>query len=146
MFEQPNPSLNFKDLVNTRFVIEVGSGDRSGVWGEKELIKIIKEAIKHNLFDYDFYYNWTNSKKEYSAIFYKDTTCPLLKNIDKTLSELFLFKDGKLTFKIQDDEAIKWIDKWFQTNKSISESLKKDYQDYRYENCNYYWDYKYENY
>lgn len=134
LFEQfTNESLKFKDLVDSSFNIEIGSGITSGTWNQAELTEEIKKAIKHNLFDWDFYYNWTNSGKEYSKVFDKDTVEPLLKNIDQTLNDMFVFKNNKLIFKITGDEAAKWIDAWFQNNKSISKSLKKDYYDYREE-------------
>ena len=130
-FTLTNESLKFKDLVDTNFKIEIGSGTESGTWNQEELTEKIKEGIKHNLFDWDFYYNWTDNNKEYSKVFDKDTLNPLLKKLDKTLKDLFTFKDNKLTFNITRDDAEAWIDNWFQTNKSISKSLKQDYYDYR---------------
>lgn len=132
-FTLTNESLKFKDLVDTNFKIEIGSGTENGTWNQKELTEKIKEGIKHNLFDWDFYYNWTDNNKEYSKVFDKDTLNPLLKKLDKTLKDLFTFKDNKLTFNITGDDAEAWIDNWFQTNKSISKSLKQDYYDYREE-------------
>ena len=94
LFEEfTNESLKFKDLVDTKFDIEVGSGTSSGTWSEEELIQEIKSAIKHNLFDRDFYYNWTRDGKEYLKVFNQDTLEPLLKNIDKTLNSMFTFKN-----------------------------------------------------
>jgi hypothetical protein len=83
------------------------------------------------LFDADFYYNWTDNGDEYSKIFDKDTIQPLLKNTDKTLNDMFKFNGDRLVFKIKGRKAEEWIDTWFQTNKSISKSLKQDYYDYR---------------
>ena len=126
-----NESIKFKDLVDTNFYIEVGSGTTGGTWSKEELIQEIKSAIKHNLFDADFYYNWTDDGKEYLKVFDKDTLEPLLKNIDKTLNSMFTFKANKLTFNIEHTAAKEWTDNWFQTNKSISKSLKEDYYAYR---------------
>ena len=130
--------IKLKDLVNKRFDIEIGSMSASGDWeDEDEIIKYISDAIKHNLFDSEFYYNWTDDKKEYLEIFKNDTLEPLLKNIDKTLNDLFVFEEkpypygNKLKFKMNNDEKENWIDNWFKTNKSISQSLKKDYYNYR---------------
>ena len=132
LFEEfTNKSLKFKDLVDTKFDIEVGSGTSSGTWSEEELIQEIKSAIEHNLFDSDFYYNWTSDGAEYLKVFNQDTLEPLLKNIDKTLNSMFTFKNNKLTFNIEFEKAEAWIDNWFQTNKSISNSLKQDYYTYR---------------
>jgi len=132
LFEQfLNEAIKFKDLIDTRFGIEVGSGTQTSTWNESDLTDKIKEAIKHNLFDADFYSNWTDNGDEYSKIFDKDTVQPLLKNIDKTLNDMFKFNGDRLVFTIEGRKAEEWIDKWFQTNKSISKSLKQDYYDYR---------------
>jgi hypothetical protein len=51
--------------------------------------------------------------------------------------DLFVFEEkpypygNKLKFKMNNDEKENWIDNWFKTNKSISQSLKKDYYNYR---------------
>ena len=129
LFEQfINEALKFKDLVDTRFDIVLGSGTTGTTWNKDDLTHEIKKVIKHELFDWDFYYNWTDSGEEYSKVFDKDTLNPLLKKMDKTLNDMFSFKNDKLTFNRVGDE---WIDNWFQTNKSISKSLKKDYYEYR---------------
>lgn len=134
LFEQfinISENVKFKDLVDNKFKIIIGSETTSGNWDKVDLTEKIKEAIKHNLFDWDFYYNWTDNDKEYLKIFKKDTLQPLIKNIDKTLNNMFTFKGNKLTFNIKSDDAESWIDNWFQTNKSISKSLKNDYYEYR---------------
>ena len=123
-------SIKFKDLVDKKFYIEVGSGSTGKTWNEADLTKGIRSAIKHNLFDSEFYYNWTNHGSEYSKVFDKDTLEPLLKNIDKTLNDMFTFKGDTLAFTFREKND-SWIDNWFQTNKSISSSLRKDYYEYR---------------
>lgn len=122
----------FKDLVNKKFYIEIGSGTVGGIWNEDRLTQEIEEAIMHNLFDYDFHANWIDNGDEYKNIFYKYTLKPMLNNLDKTLSEMFTFKGNKLTFNIVGIESEAWIDNWFKTNKYISKSLKQKYYDYRY--------------
>lgn len=134
LFEEfVDESIKFKDLVDKKFDIVVGSGTTNTTWNDNDLTQEIENAIIHNLFDADFSANWTDDGKEYLKVFKKDTLNPLLKNIDKTLKDLFTFKDNKLTFNITGNNAEAWIDKWFKTNKSISNSLRKDYYDYREE-------------
>jgi len=132
MFEEYiNEAIKFKDLIDKKFDIEVGSGTTGKTWNEDNLTQEIENGITHNLFDADFYANWTDNGDEYKKIFDKDTIKPLLKNMDKTLNDMFSFNRNKLTFNIEGSKAESWIDDWFQTNKSISKSLKKDYYDYR---------------
>lgn len=128
--------ITFNDLVNKSFNIEIGSVNTKTTWDKEQLINELKEVIKHNLFDADFYYNWTNNDKEYLNIFNEMTLKPMFENINKTLSDFFIFKktpystlEDILVFNEIDKDS--WIDNWFQTNEVISESLKKDYYKYR---------------
>lgn len=128
-----NESIKFKDLVNKEFDIQIGSStekDYDG-WSDEKLNSKIRECIKHYLFDWKFYYNWTENGKEYSKVFDTDTLEPLMKNIDKTLNTMFLFKNNKLVFDGNNHKVYAWIDKWFQSSKSISNTLRKEYYDYR---------------
>jgi len=132
LFEQfINEAIKFKDLVDTKFDIELGSMSTGATWDQEKLTQEIKDVIKHNLFDADFAANWTDNADEYSKVFDKDTLQTLIKNIDKTLNDMFTFRGNKLTFNIEGSKSEAWIDNWFQTNKSISKSLKQDYYDYR---------------
>ena len=83
------------------------------------------------MFDREFYYNWTDLGKEYNSIFEKETLSPMIKNIDRTLKEFFILKGSTLVFRLEGSNAQKWIDKWFQTKKFISNELKSDYYSYR---------------
>ena len=93
--------ITFNNLVNKSFNIEIGSGNTKTIWDKEKLIKELKEAIKHNLFDADFYYNWTNNDKEYLNVFNEMTLKPMFENIDKTLSDFFIFK--KTPYSILED-------------------------------------------
>ena len=128
--ESINEALKFKDLLDTYFDFKIGSGTTGTTWNKDDLTQEIKKSIKHNLFDWDFYYNWTDDGEEYFKVFENETLKALLKNIDKTLSTMFLFKNNKLTFNIKGNKEKK-VDEWFQTNKTISKSLKQDYYKYR---------------
>jgi hypothetical protein len=123
-------NINFSDLVGKRFDITIGSGTTGGKWDAEELKNEIKSGLQHYLFDADFAYNWTNNSSEYRSVFKKDTLDPMMGKIDKTLNDMFEFKNGKLTFKFE-DEYRKIIDNWFKTNKSISNELRNDYYQYR---------------
>ena len=123
-------NIKFNDLVGNKFTIEVGSGTKEGTWDSDSLENEIEEALSHYLFDWDFYYNWTEEGEEYQSVFKKDTLDPMLKKMDKTLSDMFEFKADKLTFKLA-DKSKKMRDDWFKTNKSISNQLRQDYYQYR---------------
>ena len=126
--------IKFDDLIGTKFEIELGSMTTYKRWDKESFIKEIKSVVQHNLFDSEFYYNWTNNKEEYIYIFNRDTSNPLLNNINKTINEMFILKNGtyykKLVFNL--DNYLGWIDNWFKTNESISNSLRQEYYDYRY--------------
>jgi len=123
--------LAVDSLIEKPLSIEIGSGTTSGTFSRDELIEKIEDAIKHNLFDSEFYYNWTDNGNEYKKVFNKDTLNPIMKNEDKALKDYFVLKGNKLVFNIKFDNAQQWIDNWFKTNKSISQSLRKEYYDYR---------------
>lgn len=129
-------TLSFKNLVNKKFPIEIGSGTITELWTESELLEKIVSVIKHNLFDSDFYYNWTNNKEEYLNSFNEYVLKDMIKNIDETLNKFFVFKKTPystntdvLVFNLENTKN--WIDKWFQESPFLSKELKKDYYDYR---------------
>ena len=129
-------NLTFHELVDKSFKIELGSGTETGVWNKDALIDKLGDVIRHNLFDRNFYYNWTDKGEEYLNIFNKHTLKQMVENIDKTLNIFFTFErpaysrnEDVLVFK--EDNSQLWIDNWFKTNKFISEDLKKDYYNYR---------------
>ncbi len=128
--------IKFDDLIGTKFEIELGSMTTCKIWDKESFIKEIKNVIQHNLFDSEFYYNWTNNKEEYIYIFNRDTSNPFLNNINKTINEMFVLNNGtytnkKLVFNLNNYSG-NWVDNWFKTNESISNSLKQEYYDYRY--------------
>lgn len=134
--ENNQNKLRFYDLVGKKFRIELGSGVESTTWDKDSLIKKISDVIKHNLFDSDFYYNWTGNREEYFNVFKKTTLTSMIVDLDSTLNKYFVFKhtpysinEVVLVFKNDDNQL--WIDNWFQTNENISDELKKDYYNYR---------------
>jgi len=124
-----------ENLVGNRFTIEIGSCHITGTWTEEKLIEQIKKAIQHNLYHWDFHYNWTRLEREYYSIFKEETLMPMMKDINNTLNDFFAFERTAMgevfAFKSQWRESQKIIDKWFQENKSISQQLKSDYYAYR---------------
>ena len=127
--------LKFENLVGGNFVLQIGSSGTSYTnWSDADLLAGIEKAIMHNLFDWNFYYNETDHKAEYFNTFKRDTLLPMTKkqNINKTLKNFFEFDNRKrLTFTVELDSATKYIDKWFISNKSISNELKSDYYKFR---------------
>ena len=132
--------LKFEDLVGKYFEIELGSSGTSTEWESKELLAYLKKVVTHNLFDSEFYYNWTDSdeKKQYLDIFTNDTLNQIFKNVTNALNKYFEFKTTAystntkvLVFKYSNDFRDDWIDNWFKTNKKISVKLKVDYKRYR---------------
>ena len=132
--------LKFEDLVGKYFEIELGSSGTSTEWESKELLAYLKKVVTHNLFDSEFYYNWTDSdeKKQYLDIFTNDTLNEIFKNVTNALNKYFEFKTTAystntkvLVFKYSNDFRDDWIDNWFKTNKKISVKLKVDYKRYR---------------
>jgi hypothetical protein len=129
--------IKLDDLVNKKFDIEIGSSTESTLWDKNSLIKKISDVIMHNLFDWDFYYNWTDKKDEYYSIFKETTLASMIANMNNTLNKYFEFipspylrnKDSQLRFTIHNNEL--WIDDWIKTNTTISIELKNDYYRYR---------------
>jgi DNA repair protein RadC len=130
--------IKFEELIGKKFSIEKGSGHTTKTWSKEDLLEEIKRVIKHNLFDKDFYYNWTNEGTEYSNIFDKYTLNPMIDDIDNTLNKYFVFKNTAyspspfqkiLIFEIENDRL--YIDNWFKTNTHISSTLRNDYKKYR---------------
>ena len=130
--------MKFKNLVGKRFNIKLGSSVESIIWDKDVLIQKIANIIKHNLFDSEFYYNWTDNGAEYFNVFKTITLTPMIEDLENTLNEYFVFKNvpysknqKALMFNSNHNDNVSWIDNWFQTNKTISDELKKDYYNYR---------------
>jgi hypothetical protein len=121
--------IKLDDLVGQNFKFIIGSSTTSGKWSKNEIIEEIEKAIKYYLFDFDFYYNYTNNKKEYSNLYIKTIQEPMLKNINKTLKDWFSYENKVLSIKNSIDKR-KFIDNWFMKT-SIPEELKKEYIKYR---------------
>jgi len=125
------------DLIGNQYKFSVGSGTTMNQEpNTKEyVIKQITHAISHYLFDWEFYYNWTDrtEQKEYGDTYKNDILKPLLKNLDKTLKTYFIVDIDKKTvkWKLSYDVCEKIIDEFFRKNKHISKKLKQDYYEYR---------------
>ena len=117
-----------ENLINKKFDFVVGSTTYNQLWNEEDFTEQIIRAIQHMMFDWDFYYNWTDNEKEYLEIFDKKNLAPMMEIIDYTLENWFEFDGKKLRFKTENVD----IDKWFmETN--MSNELRKEYIDYRLE-------------
>lgn len=132
--------IRLKDLIGKKYDYEVGSGTTSSSEpNEDYVLKQIMNAIRHYMFDWEFYYNWTDEdeKVEYVKVFNEETLKPLMSDIDNTLSKYFKLESGIY------GRTLKWapsrhtnretIDNFFINNKKIGEKLKMDYFNYREE-------------
>lgn len=117
-----------ENLIDKKFDFVIGSTTWSQVWNKEDLTEQISKAIQYIMFDWDFYYNWTDNKEEYLEIFAKKTLAPMMENIEQTFIDWFEFDGKKLTFKSEKVDK----DKWFmETN--MPNQLRKEYIDYRLE-------------
>ena len=117
-----------RNLIDKKFDFVVGSTTWNQVWNEQDLTEQISRAIQHTMFDWDFYYNWTDNKDEYLEILDKKNLAPMMESVEHTLENWFEFDGKKLRFKTENVD----IDKWFmETN--MSNELRKEYIDYRLE-------------
>lgn len=117
-----------ENLIDKKFDFVVGSTTYNQLWNEEDFNEQIIRAIQHTMFDWDFYYNWTDNKKEYLEIFDKKNLAPMIESVDNTLEHWFEFDGKKLRFKTENVD----IDKWFmETN--MPDELRKEYIDYRLE-------------
>jgi hypothetical protein len=117
-----------RNLIDKKFDFVVGSTTWNQVWNEQDLTEQISRAIQHTMFDWDFYYNWTDNKDEYLEILDKKNLAPMMESVEHTLENWFEFEGKKLRFKTENVD----IDKWFmETN--MSNELRKEYIDYRLE-------------
>lgn len=117
-----------RNLIDKKFDFVIGSTTWNQVWNEQDLTEQISRAIQHTMFDWDFYYNWTDNKDEYLEILDKKNLAPMMESVEHTLENWFEFDGKKLRFKTENVD----IDKWFmETN--MSNELRKEYIDYRLE-------------
>jgi hypothetical protein len=133
-------SLKIEDLVGKKLTIEIGSAKYIDTFTKDELIKKIKEALMKDLFNYDFYYNYTSSdtKSEYMKLYKETVIDSLMKNINKTLNDWFEIKDARfnpvsnsnLLLVKENNNFDKVSDKWFMKTR-ISDKLRNEYKAYR---------------
>lgn len=134
-------NLKIEDLIGKKFYIDIGSTSVGSFepWTKEDIIKNMKKSIWYNLFDQDFYYNYTspNTKNEYYELFMKTIIEPYTKNINKTLNDWFEFNDPKNDYYWKDAKYLElkklpagWIDKWF-TKTPMSDKLRNEYKYYR---------------
>jgi len=133
-----NHPLKFADLIGNSFPIELGSSQKTQTWDADSLSSEIKAVIMHNLFDSDFFCNWTDDGKKYRSLFEDSVLKSLMNDLNATLNAYFVFQKTPystlkdvLVFKFKDSRN--FIDNWFNTNNSIPKGLKEDYFGYRKE-------------
>jgi hypothetical protein len=128
--------LKFADLIGKSFPIELGSSHTARTWDEDSLFKQISDVLTHELFDRDFFYNWTGEGQEYYTLFKESVLRLMMSDLDATLERYFVFQKtaystlrNVLVFKFEN--ITNWRDEWFKTNQAVSKELKKDYFQYR---------------
>lgn len=133
--------LKIEDFVGKKFYIEAGSDvvGSSVPWTKEQIIEKIKKTLWYNLFEQNFYYNYTSSdtKNEYYNLFMKNIIEPYTKNINKTLKDWFEYNDPKSNSYFQDGKVLEikqvpkgWVDKWFMKT-PMSDKLRNEYKAYR---------------
>lgn len=131
------------NLIGRYFPIAIGSSTVSKIWDKDSLEMKINNILHFYLFDIEFYDNWTENGDEYFNVFKDETLKKMTDNIDDTLSKYFSFKktrysknENVLVFhdvnSLVFDKHL-FIDNWFKTNKTISNSLRNEYYNYRRE-------------
>lgn len=135
-----NSGLKIEDLVGKKLTVEVGSGSEIGTFTKDQLIKKIREGLTHDLFNWDFYYNYTSSdtKNEYVKLYKETVLEPLMKNVNKTLNNWFDLKDASYN-RFSNSEVLvikenkdfrKLTDNWFMKT-PMSDKLRNEYKYYR---------------
>jgi hypothetical protein len=133
-------NLKIEDLVGKKFYINIGSTEVGSLdpWTKEGIIKNMKKAMWYDLFDQDFYYNYTspNTKNEYYELFMKTIIEPYTKNINKTLNDWFEFNNPKNDYYYKDAKYLElknapagWMDKWFMKT-PMSDKLRNEYKYY----------------
>lgn len=133
--------LKIEDLVGKKFYIEAGSDvvGSSMPWTKEQIIEKIKKSLWYNLFEQNFYYNYTSSdtKNEYYNLFIKNIIEPYTKNINKTLRDWFELNNPKSDSYFQNGKVLEikqvpsnWVDKWFMKT-PMSDKLRNEYKAYR---------------
>ena len=136
-----NSGLKIEDLVGTKIYIEDGYGVVGTLvpWTREQIIEKIRKNLWYNLFNQNFYYNYTSSdtKNEYYNLFIKTIIEPYTKNINKTLRDWFELNDPKSDSYFQNGKILEikqvpsnWIDKWFMKT-PMSDKLRNEYKAYR---------------
>lgn len=125
------------ELIGQTYWYRIGSGDeKNNEPNEKDYVyKKLSTMIKHNFFDWEFYYNYNDGdeKNLYFELFKHEILLPLLKNIDKTLEKYFIInKDKKIiSWGLSREKNQKFIDGFFIENENISKQLRDNYIEYR---------------
>jgi len=131
--------MELNKLIDKRFPIEKGSGTLACTWSKDKLFDYLSEVIKHNLFDYTFYYQLASIDKhqEYLELYDKHIGIPMAESLEENFDKWFYFtttpysrKEEVLVCKLKENNE-QWIDNWFQTNEAIPRQIRQAYFDYR---------------
>ena len=135
----PN-ALTIDKIVGTKIPISVGSQSFSSYdgWTKDEVIDLVGRAIKHNLIDTEFYYNYLSSeyKKEYLQIWNEEIYTKMMKNINNVLAKYFQIATGSMShwglqWNLNSRVTDQLIDNFFRYSKKLPQKVKDEYAFYR---------------
>ena len=129
--------MKFSQLIGRSFPFECGSGIIRSEWNQESLRLRMEETLKHYLFDWEFFYNYTDSKEqrlEYLRTFREQFLEVVFQDIEKVMEQYFTYEktyrdwEHFLRFKGKFEQT--YIDAWFK-NAQLSDGLKNEYKAYR---------------
>jgi hypothetical protein len=121
-----------------RYVIGSGSHGESNPTRES-IIKAFTLMIQHEFFDQDFYYNWTDNKGEYYKAFKTEVQEPFINNLDdfvaKYIGQVSPYTEATDTsYGVKDGfDSREFINNYFRTSKLLPQSIKDEYNFYRWQ-------------
>ncbi len=129
----------FKSLIGKDLKYGIGNLHVDDKECEEELLEsIFGRMIRHNFFDFEFYYNYCNDDIEYYDVFTKEVIEVLLSDFDVFFREYCIlewpYAHGKVEYVAIDRNKVtptQYNDSFIINSDKISLSIKRDYIKYR---------------